>query len=128
MAIKLTKDVLKNISKKSFYDEESFISDCKTYLKALKAGRLKYEIKSVSKSGMSRNITVESYEGTMAKGHYRQYLAMFQALGYKTKDHTITIGGCGMDMLFHTNYTVCNMLKNMGFISKKQCSFLEQKI
>jgi hypothetical protein len=128
MSIKLTENVLKNISSTYYYTEKRFINDAKAYLKALKSGRLKYKVKSVSKTKMSRKITVESYEGTMLKGYYRQYLAFFEALGYKTKDDTILIHGVGMDMLFATNYRICRMLENMGFISKKECDVLSQKI
>lgn len=73
--------------------------------KALLNGRFYAGVKSVSKSGMSRTITL--------------------AYVYKNKLHTIRdknilalagvsengrIGGCGMDMLFHAQYTLFNNL------------------
>ena len=73
--------------------------------KALLDGRFYAGVKSVSKSGMSRTITL--------------------AYVYKNKLHTIRdknilalagvsengrIGGCGMDMLFHAQYTLFNNL------------------
>ena len=73
--------------------------------KALLNGRFYAGVKNVSKSGMSRTITL--------------------AYIYKNKLHTIRdenilalagvsesgrIGGCGMDMLFHAQYTLFNNL------------------
>jgi hypothetical protein len=66
----LSKEMLKNIAKNEYYSQEDFIKDCKCYIKALKSGRLQYIVTHVSNSGMSRNIFIQSYEGTMAKGHF----------------------------------------------------------
>ena len=66
MKITLSKEIIKEINNMEYYDTESFISDCKTYIKALKSGRLQYKVTHVSKSGMSRNIEIQSFEGTMA--------------------------------------------------------------
>ena len=37
-----------------------------------------------------------------------------------------TIGGCGMDMIFHTNYTIIHRLYKLGFMTKKECEKLCQ--
>jgi hypothetical protein len=127
--IKLTEEIKKRLSRLGYYDREIFISDAKTYLKALNSGRLRYYVKSVSKSGMSRKLDITSYEGIMSKGHYRQYLRFFETLGFViNNEDTITVKGTGTNMLFHTNYTVVGMLKEMGFISNKQARYLRQKI
>ena len=36
------------------------------------------------------------------------------------------IYGCGMDMIFHTNYTIIHKLARLGFLNKKECESLAQ--
>jgi len=127
----LSKEMLKNISIVEYYTEEDFIKDCKCYIKALKSGRLQYTVTHVSNSGMSRNIFIQSYEGTMTKGHFRTYFSMLQVLGYKFASKyssDIKIGGCGMNMLFATNYNICHDFNRMGLINDAECKILSQKI
>jgi len=129
--ITLTKEIKKAISKEEYYSEESFINDCKAYIKAIESGRILYTVTNVSKSGMSRDINIKSFEGKMSKGYYRNYTMMLKVLGYKFTDKyssDIKVGGCGMDMLFHTNYTIINTLHHMKFISKKKCDVLAQRV
>lgn len=127
----LSKEMFKNISIVEYYTEEDFIKDCKCYIKALKSGRLQYTVTHVSNSGMSRNIFIQSYEGTMTKGHFRTYFSMLQVLGYKFASKyssDIKIGGCGMNMLFATNYNICHDFNLMGLINDAECKILSQKI
>ena len=127
----LSKEMIKNISKNEYYSQEDFIKDCKCYIKALKSGRLQYTVTNVSKSGMSRDIFIQSYEGTMTKGHFRTYFGMLKVFGYKEASKyssDIRVGGCGMNMLFATNYNICHDLKRIGLITKKECELLCQKI
>lgn len=125
----LSKEILNNLKKNEYYNEEDFIYDCKVYIKALKSGRLQYTVTNVSKSGISRDINIQSYEGTMAKGYYRQYTGLTDALGYKRSGWAdIRVGGCGMNMLFATNYNIIHDFKRMGLISDKECKTLSQKI
>lgn len=127
----LSKEMLKNIAKNEYYSQEDFIKDCKCYIKALKSGRLQYTVTHVSNSGMSRNIFIQSYEGTITKGHFRTYFSMLQVLGYKEASKyssDIRVGGCGMNMLFSTNYNICHDFKRMGLITEKECEILCQKI
>jgi len=127
--IKLNKEITKRISKEDYYDEERFIKDCKAYIKAVKSGRIQYTVTHVSNSGMSRNIMIKSYEGTMSNGHYRWYYKMLETMGYTfAKDDSIRVSGCGMDMLFATNYNIIHSLHRMGFIYKKTCASLAQKV
>jgi hypothetical protein len=129
--IHLTKEMIKNLENEEYYTNEQFIKDCKTYIKALKSGRLQYRVTHVSSSGMSRNILISSYEGTMTKGHYRNYKHVLLILGYKFADrysNDIKVNGCGMNMLFATNYNIIHTFYNIGLINKKQCEILSQLI
>ena len=81
--VTLSKEMLKNIAKNKYYSQEDFIKDCKCYIKALKSGRLQYTVTHVSNSGMSRDIFIQSYEGTMTKGYFRTYFSMLKVFGYK---------------------------------------------
>ena len=127
--IKLNTEILNKIEANEYYDEESFISDCKSYIKAVQSGRILYTVTSVSQSGMSRTINISSYEGTMTKGYYRNYINMLETLGYKfNKNYDIKVRGCGMNMLFSTNYNIIYNLFNMGFITKAKRDSLSQKV
>lgn len=125
----LSKEMIKNISKNEYYSQEDFVKDCKCYIKALKSGRLQYTVTHVSNSGMSRDIFIQSYEGTMTKGYFRQYSMLTEILGYKRVNWAdIRVSGYGMNMLFATNYNICHDLKRIGLITKKECEVLCQKI
>lgn len=130
--INLNKEVIKAISKEEYYSEEDFISDCKVYIKALKAGRLLFKVEYVSNSGMSRKISITSFEGKYSKGYYRQYGKMLEVLGYKVNydynNTNVSVSGCGMDMVWNLNYTIVKSLHRIGFIQKKTCDILSQKI
>ena len=128
--ITLSNEVVKNISKEAYYSEEAFINDAKTYIKAVESGRILYEVLSVSSSGMSRQIMIKSYEGTMKKGYYRSYYGFLNALGYRfNKDRDgIIVCGCGMNMLFATNYNIIGRLKFMGFLNDSKAKTLQQKV
>ena len=128
--IKLSNEVIKFINSKEYYTQEDFLKDCKTYIKAVESGRILYRVTHVSSSGMSRDINISSYEGTMKRGSYRSYNYFLQAMGYRFKKHSwdITVAGCGMNMLFRTNYDIINNLKHMGIITKKKCDILAQKV
>lgn len=127
---KLSKEMTKKLSLESYYDEEQFIKDCKTYIKALKSGRLQYTVTHVSSSGMSRDINIQSFEGSMTKGYFRSYNMMLTILGYSFAKHSndIKVSGCGMNILFATNYDIIHTFKRMGLIKNKTCEVLAQKI
>lgn len=129
--VQLSKEMIKNISKNEYYSKEDFVKDCKVYIKALKAGRVKYTVTNVSKSGMSRDIFIQSFEGTMTKGYFRTYFSMLEVLGYRFASKyssDIKVSGCGMNMLFATNYNIIHSFKAMNLISAKECEILCQKI
>lgn len=130
--MKISKEIIKNISKNEYYSQEDFIKDCKCYIKALKSGRLQYTVTHVANSGMSRDILIQSFEGNMTKGYFRTYFTMLQVLGYKEAGKyavdSIKVSGCGMNMLFSTNYDICHDFNRIGLITKKDCKTLCQKI
>lgn len=114
---------------------ERFISDAQTYIKAVKERRISYTVDTVSRSGMSRTIIITSCEKSIYNGkrsfYYRQYNAMLEAMGYNIKRgyrDSIRVGGCGMNMLFATNYNIIWTLHRLGFISRKSCDVLAQVV
>lgn len=114
---------------------ERFISDAQTYITAVKERRISYTVDTVSRSGMSRTIIITSCEKSVYNGKrsffYRQYNAMLEAMGYSVirgyRD-SIRVGGCGMNMLFATNYNIIWTLHRLGFISRKSCDVLAQMV
>ena len=129
--VQLAKEMIKRLEPKEYYTEDNFINDCQTYIKALRSGRVQYIVTHVSKSGMSRDILIQSFEGKMTKGYYRTYTRMLEVLGYKMASNysnDIKVGGCGMSMTFKTNYDICRDFKRIGLINTKECEILEQII
>lgn len=128
--IESDKELSKIINGLSYYKIDDFIKDAIVYIKAIKERRMLCIIKSVSNSGMSRTLKFNSFEGTKTGGYYRQYWALFSALGYKeskSNRDAFNIGGCGMDMIFHTNYTIIHKLGRLGFLNKKEVDHLAQQ-
>lgn len=127
----LAKEMIKRLSKEEYYTQEDFTKDIQTYIKALREGRLQYLVMNVSNSGMNRNILVQSCEQNKNNNnfYYRQYSKMFEILGYKLdKNFNIKVSGCGMNMLFATNYNLIRTFKNMNIITAEDCEMLAQKI
>ena len=135
--VQANKEILKGISKLKYYTVENFISDAKDYIKAISEYRMLCVIEKVSSSGMSRNIKFHSCEqsgkdktATESRSfYYRQYRCLFMALGYtevKNSD-SFRIGGCGMDMVFHTNYSIIHRLHRLELLDKSECDKLAQK-
>lgn len=123
------KEILKAINKDQYYTIDQFINDGQRYIKAIKERRMICSIGSVSSSGMSRTIKfVECSKGKIGY-NYLNFFAFFRVLGYtavnKYGDY-FRIGGCGMDMIFHTNYTIIHKLHRLGFINKPICDNLSQ--
>lgn len=126
--IELSSDVKKAIKKQQYYSADQFTKDAQTYIAAINDGRMLCIVKSVSKSGMSRVLSFHSCEGEK-KMYYRQYNAFFTAMGYKESrsKEGFAVSGCVMDMIFHTNYSIINRLKRMGFITESEAETLCQK-
>jgi len=126
---------LMNGLKKVDMSIDQFIRDAQTYLRAVKERRISYTVDTVSKSGMSRTLLITSCERWRWDGklryYYRQYNTMLQAMGYSVKRgyrDSIRVHGCGMNMLFATNYNIVWSLHRLGFISRKQCDLLCQMV
>lgn len=123
------KEFTKNLKKLNYYDVERFISDALEYIDAIENQKMLCVIKSVSNSGMSRVIKFNSFVDNADRNYYRNYVCLFIALGYtesKNKDG-FRICGCGMDMIFHTNYTIIHRLHRLEFITKEECERLAQQ-
>ena len=132
--IENNKELLKGL-KKVDMPIERFIGDAQTYLRAVKERRISYTVDTVSRSGMSRTLLITSCERWRWDGkiryYYRQYNTMLQAMGYNVKRgyrDSIKVAGCGMNMLFATNYNIVWSLHRLGFISRKQCDILCQMV
>ena len=124
-SLKLSNEVENNYTRS---ESEQFYDNAKDYIKAIKNGRMINSIGSVSKSGMSRTFKFLSCEVNKNNCYYRNYYTFFIALGYNANnDNFFRVNGCGMDMIFHTNYTIIHNLHNLGFLSKKQTEILAQK-
>lgn len=125
------KELIKYISANKYYTPENFIKDANQYIEAIQEDRMLCNIPSVSSSGMSRVIKFSSCEkNSIRKTYwYSNYYAFFLAMGYKEdKNHDgFRIHGCGMDMVFHTNYSIIHKLHNLGFFNRKRCDVLAQK-
>ena len=127
--MKLTKTVIKRIEANKYYNQEDFVKDCKTYIKAVQANRALFRVTHVSTSGMSRNISITSFEGKMSKGYFRQYASMLEVMGFNlTNRFEVKASGCGMDMVWNTNYNIVNMIKSYGIITKKTSEKVSQMI
>lgn len=134
--IESNKEFLKRLKTHDFltyYSVDDFIKDAQTYIDAIKTRRMNCIIRSVSRSGMSRNIkffSVEKSNNKPVQFYTRNYFTFFISLGYRLADKhsdNFNIGGCGMDMIFHTNYTIIHKLHRLGFIDKKTCDNLAQQ-
>lgn len=115
---------------KKVTDIESFISDAQRWLKAIKEGRVICSIVSVSNSGMSRIMRFNAPEFNKYTKRY-QYLNFnyfFKQMGFTEirAKWGFRIYGCGMDMVFYTNYTIIHRLHQLGFITRKECDKLAQ--
>ncbi len=121
---------LSNVEKYGSSEVSDFIRNAKRYIKAIKQGRVICNIESVSASGMSRTIKFLECSGSIKNGFsYLNFYTLFDNLGFtKVKNsQTFRVNGCGMDMIFHTNYTIIHDLQRLGFLSKKEASILAQK-
>lgn len=109
-------------------EKETFLEHAQRYIKAIRERRMICSIGSVSRSGMSRTIKFLEMSNGGERYNLLNFYQFFEALGYsKAKENGyFRIGGCGMDMIFNTNYTIMHDLKRMGFISKEECSTLAQ--
>lgn len=123
--------IVNSYNKKANYpvDINDFIYNAERYIKAIKEGRMLCKIASVSASGMSRNICFNEMNKSDNQYYIYNFYLFFCVLGYsKVKDTDyFRINGCGMDMIFHTNYSIIHQLHDLGFVDKADCTVLAQK-
>jgi len=109
----------------------TFVDNAQQYIKATKQARMICSIDTVSKSGMSRKMKfLELKKNTRTSQHQLlNFNVFFRAMGYRpVRDSDyFRISGCGMDMVFHTNYEIIHRLHHLGFITKKTCETLAQR-
>lgn len=127
--LNISKELEKAISKVKYYSVENFINDATDYINAIKERRMLCVIHSVSNSGISRNLSFSSCEQSKdGKFYYRNYNCLFLALGYKyAKNNGFKINGCGMDMIFSTNYNNIHDFERIGLITNEECKVLAQQ-
>jgi hypothetical protein len=127
--IRKDKKLLKRIESIDYYSVNLFVADSIRYMRAIREGRMINTIQSVSKSGMSRTIKFIECSRDKNRYSYMQFWSFFSALGYSEVKRTgyFRITGCGMDMIFHTNYNNIHRLHRLGFISQKECNYLAQQ-
>jgi len=107
-------------SKISFYDVEDFKQQGKEYFKAIREGRVVCFVEPTA-SGCSRHIKFLACEKNRNQPgyRYRNFYALMKVMGFaqsRKYNDSFLISGCGMDMVFHTNYTMINDLKYYGVI------------
>ena len=133
MNTELINTYIKGYNKKNDFkiNIDTFLNHANRYINAIKEKRMICSIGSVSRSGMSRTIKfLEMAKNDTSNEHsLLNFYQFFDALGYtKIKDSDyFRIGGCGMDMIFYTNYTIMHDLKRMGLVSEEDCRTLAQK-
>lgn len=135
LAINEDKEIAKLLKKEKYATAESLAERMLDYVKAAREGRVICNIHSVSKSGMSR--TMSFYE--MAKLIHPQsdgrkycllnFWQLFRLLGYtpSRSGEGFSIGGCGMDMVFATNYNIIHRIHSLGGCTKEDCKDLAQR-
>ena len=127
------KSIVKSMKKLAYYDEQNYFEDALRYIAAIRERRMICNIDTVSASGMSRTIKfVELDKTNDAYNEYfiRNFFGFFVANGYsRTRNNSgyFRIHGCGMDMIFHTNYTIIHTLNHLGFITDDECRSLAQR-
>lgn len=139
--VRANKDLLKRINEFGFYygnevkdhkeieliKIQQFVDRAQDYIKAIKDGRVICAIGSVSKSGMSRTMKFLECSKGKHQFNYLNFFLLFRIMGENpNRDGYFRINGCGMDMVFATNYNMIHSFKNLGIINDKQCRVLSQ--
>jgi hypothetical protein len=111
---------------------DDFKQDARAYLKALKEGRVLYNVEHVSASGMTRFISVKACEKVKGENRYiyRTFHSLLVATGhqYSRKYKGYSAIGCGMNMVFAMNYYLVRELNGLGLVKPSDLKTLEQAI
>lgn len=110
---------------------ENFVGSAERYIKASRHHAIICNIDTVSSSGMSRTLKFLQMDKSK-EGRYSllQFWDFFKALGFteaKNSRGYFRVNGCGMDMVFATNYDIIHKLHRLGFITAKECDVLAQR-
>jgi len=127
--IKADKGIQKALKSLNYTTEEDFFNNALRYIEAIRENRIICSIAKVSASGMSRQIKFIEASHSETRTNWYNFHVFFKCLGYReargNRDY-FTISGCGMDMIFHTNYTNIHKLGRLGFLTKEEVSSLAQ--
>ena len=128
----LTQEFYKFTEKFVESDKAAIKRGAESYINDSRIGSLCCVVKSVSKNGMSRKLLFFSVNQNIECNCMPYYYGYFlELLGYKASrnysDSSITVKGCGMDMVFDTNYRVISKLCDFGFITEAERDVLRQK-
>ena len=101
------------------------------YIKAVEQRRMICFIQGVSRSGMTRRMTFKACVRNKGYDTY-SYIDLnwfiHAATGIRiNKDRELVVDGCGMDMVFDTNYTVIRILQRLGYLKPKRAEKLAQR-
>jgi hypothetical protein len=129
-AITENREIQKGINKLTYFDDLAFYENAERYIKAIKENRIICNIESVSKSGMSRNIKFLecSINKDTKRANWLNFYAFFTSMNFERvkNSNSFRIHGCGMDMIFDTNYRIIHKLGNLGFLTKEEVRILAQ--
>ena len=107
MLNKTQKQAVRELFKNSYYDEEQAFKLAEQVRKAVseKNGRIYCNVDHVSKSGMSRHISVcIGIKNDIINLNYTPFAKVFGDRSRVEKSGGVYISGCGMDMLFEATY------------------------
>lgn len=134
-AINADKNITKLLKKEKYATAEALAERILDYVNATREGRVICCIHSVSRSGMSRTLSfyeMAKIDKPMTDG--RSYLLLnfwqlFRLLGYTPSRSSggFAISGCGMDMVFATNYNIIHRIHLLGGCTEAECKDLAQR-
>lgn len=101
----------------TYLKSEEGMRNAERFIKALKEHRIIASVKHVSQSGMSRDIFFGEVQTVDKRPYIYQFNWFLKNIGYRynDSDHTIKVGGCGMDMVFSTIHSATSTLEYYGF-------------
>jgi hypothetical protein len=113
-----------------------FERTAKQYIKTVEQRRMICFVQGVSRSGMTRRMTfkaciwhkgIDTYSYVNMNWFIHAATGATGATGIRiNKDRELVVEGCGMDMVFNTNYTVIHSLQRLGYLKPKRAERLAQ--
>ncbi len=132
-AINSDPEISKRLKRENFTNAEDLAENFLRYVRAVRDGRAFVRIESVAKSGMSRVMAFYEMAPTEERSDGRKFMLlnfrqMFRLLGYTFPPNRegFRVDGCGMDMVFHVNYSTMHTLERLGVITAKERATLAQ--